>query len=75
MCHLHSLEAAAYSQLHRTRHRLRGFISCRFVNAVTTDKFARVVDIIEYLKGRAPFGLHLGRSLNVCPLCVFFDAD
>jgi hypothetical protein len=47
----------------------------RFVNAVTTDKFARVVDIIKYLKGTASFGLYLGGPSVVCPLYAFCDAD
>ena len=32
----------------------------RFVNAVTTHKFARAVDMIRYLKGTSSFGSCLG---------------
>jgi hypothetical protein len=47
----------------------------RFVNAITTDKFARVVDIIKYLKGTSSFGFYLGGSPRDCPIYAFCDAD
>jgi hypothetical protein len=47
----------------------------RFVNAVTTDKFARLVDIIKYLKGTATYGLYLGGSVISCPLYAYCDSD
>ena len=47
----------------------------RFVNAVTTDKYARVVDIIKYLKGTSSFGLYLGGTTAECPVYAYCDAD
>jgi hypothetical protein len=47
----------------------------RFVNALTYDKFARVVDIIKYLKGTSNYGLYLGHRAADCPLYAFCDAD
>jgi hypothetical protein len=37
--------------------------------------FARVVNIIKYIKGAASFGLYLGGPSEVCPLNAFYDAD
>jgi hypothetical protein len=45
----------------------------RFVNALTTDKFARLVDIIKYLVGTASYGLYLGGTSR--PLYAYSDAD
>jgi hypothetical protein len=47
----------------------------RFANAVTTDKFARVVDVIKYLHGTADWGLYLGGETAHCPLYAYCDAD
>jgi hypothetical protein len=47
----------------------------RFANAVTTDKFARVVDVIKYLHGTADSGLYLGSGTAHCPLYAFCDVD
>ena len=47
----------------------------RFVTSLTTDKFARVSDIIKYLLGTASFGLYLGGSAAGCPIYAFCDAD
>ena len=47
----------------------------RFVNNLTTDKFARVVDVIKYLHGTADFGLYLGGKSSDCPVYAFCDSD
>jgi hypothetical protein len=47
----------------------------RFANAVTTDKFARVSDVIKYLHGTADWGLYLGGETAHCPLYAYCDAD
>ena len=47
----------------------------RFVNCLTTDKFARVVDLIKYLHGTADYGLYLGGKSSDCPVYAFCDAD
>jgi hypothetical protein len=47
----------------------------RFVNVLTTDKFARVVDVIKYLHGTANWGLYLGGQTGHCPLYAYCDAD
>lgn len=45
----------------------------RFVNDITTDKFARLVDVIKYLRGTASFGLALGgEKANMHAYC---DSD
>jgi hypothetical protein len=46
-----------------------------FVNAVPTDKYARMVGIIQYPKGTASYGLYLEGPSVDCPLYVFCDAD
>ena len=47
----------------------------RFVNCLTTDKFARVVDLIKYFHGTADYGLYLGGKSSDCPVYAFCDAD
>jgi hypothetical protein len=37
--------------------------------------FARVQDLICYLKGAASFGLYLGDASRKCPLYAYFDSD
>jgi hypothetical protein len=47
----------------------------RFVNALTTDKFARVLDVIKYLNGTSSYGLYLGGRAEHCPIYAYCDAD
>jgi hypothetical protein len=47
----------------------------RFVNALTTDKVARVLDVIKYLNGTCSYGLYLGGRAEHCPIYVHCDAD
>jgi hypothetical protein len=48
-----------------------GYLS-RFQQAPTADKFARVLDVVLFVKGSAHYGLHLGGSPVLRPFC---DAD
>jgi hypothetical protein len=47
----------------------------RFMCTPTTNKFARVKDLICYLKGTSSYGLYLGGSSQNCPLYAFCDSD
>lgn len=47
----------------------------RFMTAPTTDKFARVLDVIKYLNGTSSFGLYLGGHTPECPLYAYCDSD
>jgi hypothetical protein len=47
----------------------------RFANAVITDKFARLVDVIKNLHGTADWGLYLGGETAHCPVYAYCDAD
>ncbi len=47
----------------------------RFVNSPTASMFARVQDLICYLKGTASYGLYLGGASPSCPLYAYCDSD
>jgi hypothetical protein len=47
----------------------------RFVNAPTANKYARVKDVICYLKGTPSYGLYLGGESRECPLYAYCDSD
>jgi Reverse transcriptase (RNA-dependent DNA polymerase) len=47
----------------------------RFATTPTTDKFARVLDVIKYLNGTSSFGLYLGGTAVECPLYAYCDSD
>jgi hypothetical protein len=47
----------------------------RFVNSLSTSKFARVSDVVKYLNGTSTFALHLGGTNEDCPLYAWCDSD
>jgi hypothetical protein len=47
----------------------------RFVNAPTANKYARVKDVICYLKGTPSYGLYLDGESRECPLYAYCDSD
>jgi hypothetical protein len=52
-------------------------VSCpaTFVNAPTAHKYARVKDVICYLKGTPSYGLHRGGDAQECRLHAYCDSD
>jgi hypothetical protein len=47
----------------------------RFMHRPTASLFARVQDLICYLKGTASYGLYLGGASPQCPLYAYCDSD
>jgi hypothetical protein len=47
----------------------------RFVNSLSTCKFARVSDVVQYLNGTSTFALHLGGTNEQCPIYAWCDSD
>jgi hypothetical protein len=47
----------------------------RLVHAPTDNKYARIKDVICYLKGTPSYGLYLGGESRECPLYEYCDSD